>query len=107
MAPPNKPPAGFVESVGGGPAGVVEFAKLNCLDGAGVVEPNGADVEAVLPNGFAPAAGLFKPANMPPLVEEEPRGFVGVAPAKLKEGVEVPLGASVFVVFPNSPPDVD
>lgn len=104
MDPNKPPPVAFVESAGGGPAGVVEFAKLNpsCLDGAGVVEPNGAEVAAP-PNVFA---GLFKfPNKLPP--SELPRGLVGAAPVclfpKLNEGVEVPLGALV-VLLPNNPP---
>jgi hypothetical protein len=41
--------------VGGGPAGVVEFPKLNCLDGAGVERPAGAEVVVASP-----------PPNKPP-----------------------------------------
>lgn len=83
---PNKPePEAFAVSVGGGPAGVVEVAKLN-LDGAGVVEPNGADVVA---------EGLFKLPNKPLPPEELPMGFVGVAPVcpKLNGEVELPGAA--------------
>lgn len=103
---PNKPPLVlFVELAGGGPAGVVELAKPNdcCLEGAGVVEPNGAELAAP-PNVLF--AGLFKfPNKLPPT--ELPRGLVGAAPVcllpKLNEGVEVPLGALV-VLLPNNPP---
>lgn len=59
-------PAGFEGlSIGGGPAGVVELPKLTKgLLGAGVVDPAGADVEALelAPNIDCPA-GLFRPPN--------------------------------------------
>lgn len=51
--------------LGGGPAGVVEL-KLNGFAGAGVVEPTGADEDAVgVPNRLDPA-GLFIPLKSPP-----------------------------------------
>ncbi len=66
VVPKRLPPAGFeVVSAGGGPAGVVELPKfVKGLLGAGVVDPAGADVEAleVEPNKFCPA-GLFRPPN--------------------------------------------
>lgn len=64
VVPPNKLLAGALDvaSVGGGPAGVVEFIKLN-FAGAGVVDPAGAVVMGLLveppPNKFPPAC-LFK-----------------------------------------------
>lgn len=59
-APKRLLPAGFeVLSEGGGPAGVVEKLGNAGLLGAGVVEPAGADVEALedefAPNGLCPA----------------------------------------------------
>lgn len=61
-------PAGLEAlSVGGGPAGVVEFPKFkNGLLGAGVVDPAGAVVETFVDelNILCPPAALFRPPNM-------------------------------------------
>ena len=66
VVPKRLPPAGFeLLSVGGGPAGVVELPKLGkVLLRAGVVDPAGADVEALVlpPNIFCPA-GWFRLPN--------------------------------------------
>lgn len=122
-------PAGFaVLSVGGGPAGVVELPKLiNGLLGAGVVEPTGAEVEAlvdeVAPNKFCPA-DVFRPPNklgveVPPVfalfapgVEAPPSSFCpNVKPPLPKEGVDwpappnnEPVAPVVPAGFPNAPP---
>jgi hypothetical protein len=124
-------PVGFeVLSVGGGPAGVVELPKLmKGLLGAGVVDPAGADVEALvdeLPlNMFGPA-GLFRPPNMlgvdvPPVllsllaagVDAPPSSFFcpkAKAPPP-KEGVDWPAPPNsdpappvVPAGFPKAPP---
>ena len=54
-------------SAGGGPAGVVEFVKLNrppAFDVAGVVDPAGADGEGVAaPNGDGAEAVLVPPKS--------------------------------------------
>lgn len=68
--PPKRLEAGFVAlSAGGGPAGVVELAKLNEADFAGVAElpPR--------PNRF-PAAGFAAP---PPKRPADGASVVGVA----------------------------
>jgi hypothetical protein len=60
----------LVLSAGGGPAGVVEFEKLNNppgFVGAGVVEPVGAEL-AALPNNDGPEDGAAPPKR-PPDVE--------------------------------------
>jgi hypothetical protein len=130
VEPKRLPPAGFeVLSEGGGPAGVVEVPKLeNGLLGAGVVEPAGAEVEAVVdelapPKIFCPA-GLFRFPNklgvaVPPVllslfapgVDAPPSSFfcpnVKAAP---KEGVDWPVPPNsepvppvVLAGFPNAP----
>jgi len=115
--------------VGGGPAGVVEFIKLN-IAGAGVVDPAGAEVVGLLveapPNRFPPVclfklelkiavAGVdvvFWPlAGVPvsfffcPKLKAPPDGELD-APAVL---VIPPLEVEMVVVpavFPNMPPPV-
>jgi hypothetical protein len=131
VGPKRLLPVGFeVLSVGGGPAGVVELPKLmKGLLGAGVVDPAGADVEALvdeLPlNMFCPA-GLFRPPNMlgvdvPPVLfsllaaglDAPPSSFFcpNVKAPPPKEGVDWPAPPNsepappvVPAGFPKAPP---
>lgn len=96
---PNRPPAGFGASlsVGGGPAGVV-VPKLNVFEGAGVVEPAGAEVEAAL---------FFTPPNRPepPVCPKRPPAVAGVLPlfSVVVAGVEAPPSVFAPKLNPDDP----
>lgn len=112
---PNNPPAAgcvlallpnrlvpvLFTSLGGGPAGVVEFPNIGFE--AGVVDPTGGALDP--PNRLDVAAGLFKPPNSPP-----PELAAGVLEAagvpKLNVGVDEAAGAVGVVALdvPNNPP---
>lgn len=84
---PNKLP-----EVGGGAAGVVEFAKLKVFAGAGVVEPAGA--ELAFPNKLEPA-GLALLPPPPKRLLVVPAVFCAGALVALV-GVVPPLASSFF-----------
>lgn len=86
-------------SAGGGPAGVVEFVKLNNppgFDGAGVVDPAGADEEGIVaPNGDGAGVAPVPPKSPPDCACE------GVS-APLVAGLELSFISSAF--FPKVNP---
>jgi hypothetical protein len=85
-------------SIGGGPAGVVEGPKLKVLVGAGVVDPAGAEVEALFAEGDPKTlgvAGVFRLPNIPPL-------GAGAGLFSLFAGVDAPL--SSFFCCPKLKP---
>lgn len=118
LTPPNRPPddgcadanrlgPGALGSAGGGPAGVVEFPKLNALGfvAAGVVDPAGAALDAGANRDWP--AGALLPPKRPDGAEEF--SLFGV-PKLLVVGVEVPCPSSFFcpklkppLVPPNTP----
>lgn len=98
-------------SAGGGPAGVVEFAKLNRppgFDVAGVVDPAGAEEEGVpAPNGDGAEAVLAPPKGPPDGACDGVSVFSG-AGKLLAAGVEFSFFSSAFLpnVKPVPPPKV-
>lgn len=99
--PPNNPPPVLFASLGGGPAGVVEFPNSGFE--AGVVEPAGAAL--VLPNNPpVVAAGLFKFPNRPPPLLGA--GVLAAGVPKLNEGADVAAGAfdELVPALLNNPP---
>ena len=92
---------GWLFSVGGGPAGVVDAPKLKVLVGAGVVDPVGAEVEALFVEGVPKTLDV---AGVLELLKRLPVG-AGACLFSLFAGVDAPL--SSFFCCPKLKPPLD
>ncbi len=94
-------------SAGGGPAGVVEFVKLNRPPGfevAGVVDPAGAEEEGVVaPNGDGADAVPAPPKSPPDGACDGVSGLSGIG-NPLAAGAELSFFSSAFLPKANPAP---